>query len=348
MDTWILRMVHQRAQRRVAAWGVAIALVALFTYGQSRYLKNFFGGPYALSAADLAAIGDADTAPRPFARVTGTKAIDTGIQQITVEKRNGVEVGQHVSANYFVLLMDDDRLLVVKGTTSSGLHTSVEGEIKRIPTDLNVQLFEDPETKAEWQRFYTFYLDEEESFREPGYVGLVFLAVFVVLAAWQGGRALKQLRDPSAHPAVQRVYKWSDPMGTAVAAERACAAPNFKGKNGWLVADPFLIRRTFFSFDILRLSDLLWAFKKVTQHRVNFIPAGKTHAAQLHCYGGGAEIQADEATVDSILRFAGQRTPWAVFGYDKEVEALFKNDAAGFCRAVEERKRAQSAAAATA
>lgn len=348
MDTWILSMVRQRCLRRVVAWAAALALAGLYTFSQARYLKNFFGGPYTLGSAELAAIDDAWTTPRYFAHVTGERAVDTGIQQITVEKRNGMEVGRRVSAAYSVLVMDDDRLLLVKTATSAAPHTTVEGELRHIPTDLYTQLFQQPEAKAEYPRFYPFYLDEEASFRGSGYAGFAVLATLLALAAWLGGRALRQLRDPSAHPAVQRVYKWKEPVGTAVAAERACGAPNFTGKNGWVVADPFLVRRTFFSFDILRLADLVWAFKKVTQHRVNFIPAGKTFAAQLHCYGGAAEVQGDEATVDAVLRFAGQRTPWAVFGYDQEVAALFKNDPNGFCGAVEQRKRAQSATAATA
>lgn len=336
MDTWVLRMVRQRCLRRVVAWGLALGLAALATYSQARYLRNFFGGPYTLGEAELAAIDDAWATPRYFARVTGTETADTGIQQITVEKRSGREVGRRVSAAYYVLFVGD-RLLLVKSAVAA--RTTVEGELRRLPYDLQAQLLSSEDAKAAWPRFFSFYLAEDESFRSSGYIALAALALFAGLVIWLGGRAWKQLRDPSQHPTVQRVYKGPDPVGTAVAAERAAGAPNFTGGNGWVVADPFLIRRTFFSFDMLRLPDLLWAYKKVTQHRVNFIPAGKTYAAQLFCYGGGAEIHGKEDAVESILRFAGERAPWAIFGFSEDLQRLFTKDTNGFCLAVEQRKR---------
>ena len=108
---------------------------------------------------------------------------------------------------------------------------------------------------------------------------------------------------------------------------------------GWVVTDQYLLRSTFFSFDVLRLSDLLWAYKKVTKHSVNFIPTGKTYDAVLACYGGRATVKGAEKTVDELLGFAAQRTPWAVFGFSQELETLFAKKTADFCAAVEQRKR---------
>ena len=77
MDTWILEMVRARSLRRVTAWAAALACLALLASGQSRYIQNFLMGPYDLGPADLDSIRDVSKTPRYFARVSGSKAIDT-------------------------------------------------------------------------------------------------------------------------------------------------------------------------------------------------------------------------------------------------------------------------------
>jgi hypothetical protein len=105
------------------------------------------------------------------------------------------------------------------------------------------------------------------------------------------------------------------------------------------VTDKYLIHRTLFTFDLLRLSDLLWVYKRVTRHSVNFIPTGKTYVGVLACYGGTAEVRGSEKKVDSVLNFAAQRVPWAVFGFSEELSKLFSRKTHDFCSAVEQRRR---------
>jgi hypothetical protein len=334
METWILKNVRARSARRVWAWGLALAVFGLFAYGQSRYIANFFGGPYSLGAAELSAIANAAEAPRYFVRVTGSKVLDTGIQELTVRQRDGVETGRSVSAGYYALVVGD-RLLVCK--SRSGSKTTFEGQLAPMPLELDQHLFDSADMKAIRHRFYPFYLDDE-AFRVPGYWVLGGLAVFVLLLLAYGRPAWRYLKDPASHPLIHRVHSWGDPIGIAVAAERQARSPRVKGGGGWSVTDEFLVRSTFFSFDLLRLSDLLWAYKKVTKHSVNFIPTGKTYEAIFACYGGTATVPGQEKTVDRALTFASQRTPWAIFGFSKDLERAFKTDAAAFSATVEKRR----------
>ena len=104
------------------------------------------------------------------------------------------------------------------------------------------------------------------------------------------------------------------------------------------MTDKYLIRSAPLAFDLLRLSDLLWAYKKVTKHSVNFIPTGKTYACVLACYGGTAEVTGREKDMDSLLSFAAERAPWAVLGFTDELSQVFRQKTADFCAAVEQRK----------
>lgn len=335
MDNWILKMVRARCLRRVAAWALVLAAVALFVLGQLRYIQNFVMGPYDLGTAELDAIRDVSQAPRYFVRVIGSEAIDTGIQQITIRKRGGVETSRSVSGGYYALAVGDKFLVCKSG---SGSRTTFEGELAPLPADLAGRLFNTPDMQAVRDRFYPYYLNDE-SFRLPGYIaiaGFLVLAFFLVKSALP---AWKHLQDPASHPVIKRVQGWGDPVGLAVAAQREAGTPRYKGGSGWSLTDQFLVQSTFFRFDVLRLSDLLWAYKKVTKHSVNFIPTGKTYDAVLICYGGAATVKSKEATTDEILGFAAQRAPWAIFGFSKELETHFNKNTSAFCTAVEQRRQ---------
>src|SRR5690242_11063870 len=94
VDTWVHQQVRAVCRRRVAFWCVVLGCAVLFALSQARYIKNFVGGPFDFGEPELDAIGDVSTAPRYFVKVTGSKAIETGIQQITTRKRAGVETGR--------------------------------------------------------------------------------------------------------------------------------------------------------------------------------------------------------------------------------------------------------------
>ena len=97
---------------------MSIAIWVLFGYGTSRYIHNFVSGPFALGAADLDTIRDINTTPRYFARVTGSKVLDTGIREYTVDTSTGAEQVRSETARYYALLIGD-KYLIVKSSEPS-------------------------------------------------------------------------------------------------------------------------------------------------------------------------------------------------------------------------------------
>ena len=334
MDTWVHQQVRAVCRRRVVAWCLVLGCAVLFALSQSRYIKNFVSGPFDFGQPELDAMGDVSTTPRYFVKVTGSKAIETGIQQITTRKRAGVETGRSVSAAYYVLVVGD-RLLVVK--RAEGTPTTVEGELAAMPPELDRHLFNSLQMEAIRGRFYPYYLDDSR-FRMPGYIGIAGVLVLAFLLLKYGLPAWRYAQDVSSHPVVKRLVEWGDPMGIAIEARREADSPRYKG-GGWRMTEKYLIRSAPFAFDLLRLSDLLWAYKKVTKHSVNFIPTGKSYAGVLVCYGGAAEVTGKEKSVDAMLTFAAERAPWALFGYSDDLAKLFKQKTQEFCAAIEQRKR---------
>lgn len=337
MDTWILSRVRATSLRRVVAWSLALVAGVLLATSERRYVRNFVSGPFELGAADLQTIADVDEAPRYFARVRGTKVIDTGLRQYTVRTSAGVETSRSESGAYYALVVGD-KFLIVKTGDADVTPTVAEGQLAAFPSSLDEQLFDSKEMRELRPRFYSFYLNNE-SFRLPGYVviglALVFGFFFLRLAlpAW------KHYRNPASHPLMKRVETWGEPLGVAVEVERDFHEPALKGGNGWVLGNKYLVRSTLFTFNVLRFTDLLWAYKKVTKHSINFIPTGKTYEAILACYGGSAVIKVREKRLDEMLAFAAQRAPWAVFGYTAELATLFSKKPSEFAAAVEQRRR---------
>jgi hypothetical protein len=336
METWIHRMIKERSGRRLTACAVIIGCIALLLFTQQRYIQNFISGPHNLSAADLDQIKDLSASPQYFARISGSKAIDTGLEKITVRTKHGVKKSESVDAKYYALVMGDKFLIYEGGYTAK---TTVEGALEPMPAEVSQHLFSDKEMRDNRSRFYPFYLNSKDSFRSIGWFVIAALSCLLVILASIGIPAWLRLRNPDSHPLCKKVSSWGRPHLISAAAERQFNSPNAFKAGSWTVTKEFLIQSSFFSFDILRLDDLLWAYKKVTQRRINFIPAGKTYAAFLICSGGNAEIQGGEIAVDRILGLAAEAAPWAAFGFSEECQAYFNKSKAEFCAAIEARRQ---------
>ncbi len=335
MEPWIIRQCRLTCRRQVAAWAVILLAGLCFVGYNARYVRNFFLGPFQLSANDLAQISDADKAPRYFVSVTGDKITDTGLQETTTPTNNGTAEATYVSASFYTLKVGD-RLLIVRSPSSPG--TSVTGQLAPIPSDVSDHLFTGINSTLSSSDCYPFYLDTQ-GFRTSGYWGIAIAALVLILVVAFARPALMRLRDIETHPAVKRARLWGDPISVSVEAEREFNGQvRYKGASV-VLTDNFAILKSFFSFNLYRFHDLLWAYKKVTQRRVNFIPTGKTYSAILHFYGGNLTFIANEKRVEEVLQFAGSRAPWAIVGYSADLNKLFTKQVSAFCAAVEARRR---------
>jgi len=335
MDSWIVKRIRATSRRRVIVWTLVLVVGVLAATSDHRYIANFLRGPYPLARADLDAIRDVTTTPRYYARVAGERVIDTGIRQYTIHTQSGVETSREESGAYNALAFGD-RYLVVQ--TVGGQSRAAEGKLVPLTADLEDQLFDTKEMRALRSQFYPFYLDGD-SFRRPGYVVVGVGIVFLLLFVWQALPAWRAWRDPERHPLAQRIAKWGDPMGVGLAAEHEFDNPLLKAKAGWRLGTTYLIRSTFFTVNLLRWQDVLWGYKKVTKHSVNFIPTGKTYEAIVACYGGTATIPGKEKKVHELLAFVQQRAPWAMYGWSAQLAAAFNKNRQEFARSVEQRRQ---------
>jgi len=328
-------MSRQRARRQTLAWALTFLSGIIFVCINSRYVTNFIAGPYTLQPNALAQITDADTTPDYFVSVIGEKALDTGIQEVETTTNNGVKEGSRITAGYYALVLGD-HFLIVKSPNQPP--NPITGELKPFPSDLSGQLFSGVDGRQLQSRSYPFYLDSE-GFRYPGYWGIGIAWLFVGLL-WKFGRpAWIHWQDATKHPLVKRVEQWGDSIGVSADAQRELSNSVLYKSHGILITNKYVIHRRFFTFNILRFDDLLWAYKKVTQRYTYFIPTGKSFAANLIFYGGRETFSGQERTVDEVLALGSSKAPWAIFGYSAEINDLFSKRTSDFCQVVENRRQ---------
>ena len=248
----------------------------------------------------------------------------------------GLDADQRRKQRRDQLLATTLDLLAAKGYQSVSIEQICQTAY--VSTKSFYELFDSKDMRSLRSSFYPFYLDSG-SFRRPGFVGIGVAIVFLLLFIWQALPAWGAWRDPERHPLAQRIAKWGDPIGSAVEAEHEFNNSLLRGKHGWRFGNKLLLRSSFFSFNVLRLQDVLWAYKKITKHSVNFIPTGKTYEAIVHCYGGNATIPGSEKKVNEMLTFVQQRAPWAIYGYSEPLAATFNKQRQEFARGVEQRKQ---------
>jgi hypothetical protein len=174
--------------------------------------------------------------------------------------------------------------------------------------------------------------------RDPGYVGLIIAALAVLLALWLFTVGITRSLLPYSHPIWKSLKRFGDPQAAADAINEEMAMPHTQiGKAH--VTLHWLVSINGAKLQATRLEDVAWVYHKVTRRRVNGVPVGKTFEGQVwDQYGKLIEFGGTEATVLSALQAIRVSAPWAIAGYNVQIDALWKKNRAQFLDAVRQNR----------
>ncbi|MGL4576380.1 MAG: DUF6709 family protein [Burkholderiaceae bacterium] len=332
--------VRATSLARVVAALIVLATLVFSLAANAKYIRSFFNGPTAMSSAQLGAAKDLDSLPSAWVTLSADAVHATGLQQISVRKKHGVERSRSVSANYFVAQMGD-RLLLVKAHDDTPTKV-LTGELKWIAADAQAQLLQGipaAEQASTRQRFYPLMLDTAD-FKDGGYIGFTIAGLIAAAMLIVGGIAFQRWSNPAKHPALQAAAKWGTPDVVAAKVQNELQAPGVLKLKGFTFTQNFLMRKTLFSFDLKRLDDLLWAYQKVTQKKLYYvIPAGKTYELKLNFADAELAIPGKEAQIGQAIDQLAAARPWIVYGYSDQLAALWKKKRNEFKMFVAQRKK---------
>jgi hypothetical protein len=236
-------------------------------------------------------------------------------------------------------LLLDERILLVKALDDRSVSTFT-GYLEPLPPDVRTNVIADIEREAPSLRgaFLPFMLNTDD-FRSDGYGALGLGSLLFGAFLFGIARALWRSSNPARHPIMRALGRFGTPADVAGQLDAELLAEHRQIGDLHLTPN-WLVRASRSSLTALRIEDVVWAYKKVTQHRVNGVPAGKTYAAQIwDRHGVCMTVTGSESAVNQALETACQRAPWLVAGFSPDLEKAWKSNRAALIAAVDLRRR---------
>jgi hypothetical protein len=207
-----------------------------------------------------------------------------------------------------------------------------------MPLDVKSSLFPEGTDAADVAVVYPLLLDT--NYRESGYAGAFWALLAEGLFGFFAWRSWRRLSGAVDHPAVVRARGWGDLAVTSAEVERELETAVKAKASGWKLTQNYAIKQAVLSFDLFRLENLVWAYKKATKRRMyGIIPLGTIFAAELRFTDGKAEISGKQKNVDELLALVTERSPWAVKGYSDELVKFYNSSRNSFEAEVAARKK---------
>ncbi|HEV2961977.1 MAG TPA: DUF6709 family protein [Candidatus Angelobacter sp.] len=166
---------------------------------------------------------------------------------------------------------------------------------------------------------------------------VLFVSLLFLLALWNCIKGIRRLSELQTTPVWKHLAVYGSVEQLSMEIEQQRLGPKNKYKT-LEVTSSWLINRNLFSTWVSPVGDLAWVYKKVTKHSVNFIPTGKSY--QIIIYGRHRqriEVSMSEKKVNELLADFAARVPWAIYGYDKQLDAAWTKDAASVIATVDAR-----------
>ena len=175
---WIEEQIKKVSMRRFLAAIAVLVIIIAALIANARYINIFFKAPKIINiTTQLIATGSPENFSNAWVSLQADKINATGLQQITVRKKRGVESSRKVSATYFVATIGQHFLVVrAHEETPTPLLT---GSIKVLDESVKRNLLRD--FPAELQSSLLPFLLDTEDFQSYGYIGFtiaVLLGVF--------------------------------------------------------------------------------------------------------------------------------------------------------------------------
>jgi len=312
---------------------VGLLLVIIGLGFNTRYLYNVFAGPFPLERDALLKLTNADLPTQYYVTVTGDDHANTGYEYVKTSSS-----GSETTEAYYLALLIDDKLLLVKSLTTE-IENTISGELLNIPTDIQNEVVAEVEREVpEIAGAFLPVMLDTSNFRMAAYIGLGIGALLGLAALVGVGLAIQRFLNPYAHPAIKALERFglAQDMVSEIEAEMG-VAHELVGKKIHFTRGWFISALT--GLEAMRYRDVMWGYKQITQHRTYGVPTGKTYAALVRDrFGKDITLTGKEAEIELVLQQLMKSAPAAIIGYSDDLNRAWNKDRAGFIAAVEKRR----------
>ncbi len=335
----------RRANRNLVIVNVLVLLAVAGVVSVSwRYLENCLKGPFSISREKLFSTSNPEDLKQYYVTVPADDIIDPDLTETETHS-----YWVTTSAHYFLLRLDD-HFLVVKSPYAK-MEPQYTGALVPFPHD-NAEKFEENINAAKndivahyrqkspnMQVQFLPYMMDATSFRTEAYWLVGFCAIAAFFGISNLVKASKRMGDLNQHPAVAGLLRYGNAQDVSYQIDTEFRmGPKKIGPAQF--TDSWLVKPSFFGVDVVKLDSVVWAYEKVTQHRTNGIPTGKTYSALIYDrHKQMVEVQGKKDQVEQILANVASKAPWIISGFTKELEKQWKASPEAVIAAVDQRKQ---------
>jgi hypothetical protein len=348
MALWVENEARRATRNLLLVNGGMLAILILIVAGNYRYCANFVLGSQSISSSELAALTSPEQRWRNFVSVSGTKSINAEYRDVVNHMDGGRVVSTEIKDEYIFLRVGEKILLVKAVPDKEKLEYS--GELVATSDQVKEDLLRPLAAEdADLARAVLPFTLNAADYRSNGYTMLMIGLPVLALALWNCLKAMGRASEIQTSPVWKQLaaYGNAEQLSQQIEAELQPAMIRKYGK--LQIAQQWMVRRRMFSTWASPIADLVWIYKKVTKHSVNFIPTGKTYSVALvGRHRQQIQEQMKEKAANDMLADLAARVPWVLFGFTKDLEKAWQKDAAGVIAAVDVRYQQQNNKAAAA
>ncbi len=281
----------------------------------------------------LNGISDLNALERDYVSLKGSRNIDAGYQATLVS-----DSGSRSFDGEFHVLEIGGQYLIVRTPVKNDTRLSFTGLLQAFPENPGTQIVADAEKAVPGlkDKFYPFMLNASEK-PDLWLVGIFAAGLLVFL--WYLVQWVRRSGNPERHP----MMRANAQHGTFAEINQAFESENANAiKVGRVrMTDSWLLLQAFAGLSLTKVSEILWAYQKVTQHRTNGIPTGKSFAVVLKLRDGTErQLVMRKAQAEQMFENLAEQIPWMILGYTNDLNKLWSQDRAAFEAAVAERRAA--------
>jgi len=342
MALWVENEARRANRNLLLVNGGMLAVIILVVVANYRYCANFVLGCQSISNAELAALTSPEQRWRNLVSVSGTKSFNTEYRDVVNHMEGSRVISTEIKDEY-ILLRVGDRILLVKAAPGKE-KLEYSGELvpttDRVKDDLLRPLATE---NADLAREVLPFTLNAADYRSNGYTMLIIGLPVVALALWNCLKGMRRISEIQTSPVWKHLasYGNAEQLSQQIEAELQPAMIRKYGK--LQIAQQWMVRRKTFTTWVSPIADLMWVYKKVTKHSVNFIPTGKTYSVVLvGRHRQRIEEQMKEKAVNEMLADLAARVPWILFGFTKDLEKAWQKDPSGVIAAVDSRYQQQN------
>lgn len=321
----ISEVIYAKSRRRLYFGYLLLAFAAIIFIYQYNYIANLISGPRSIGATSLEneLLGSNIKDLNINLELPPDSVYQAGYTYVTqtIDKNTNKVESETTDQEYYLTVIGK-HVLVLEGAPNQIPSGNFEGVVVPLSSELQSKLVADfnstPELSGLGSSILPYALSNKGMTGLDSFWGFLF---GIGLACWGGLIAYRRAtnREDKKHYVYQIAslagYQDMDDLSKDFINANAAGVIKI---GDYKLSSKFLSRDNFFSFEIYPMSQMFWAYKKVTKKSVNFIPTGKDYEIVMHFKPNKiVSIKEPEENINQHLLLLIHLCPEAKFGYTK-------------------------------